>query len=223
MRATRRTQTACVGTDATAPRAKVEGLVALTGRGGSTPLSRIGNPCKLAGFALLAGCEAPIGASVGTQSGDQTVSAAPSAGTPVSCSRRPMSRCRAPASAGVGPWFIFALRRERIGGVSAIEREAGNVLKLLASIRGQWIGALALFLVLSGGVAYAADTIGSADVINNSLLSEDLANNKAVKSADVYQRVVDRLRRCGPQRRRYLPRRQRTPRPAVRPASPTSA
>ena len=57
--------------------------------------------------------------------------------------------------------------------------------KLLASIRGQWMGALALFLVLSGGVAYAADTIGSADVINNSLLSEDLANNKAVKSADV--------------------------------------
>jgi len=38
---------------------------------------------------------------------------------------------------------------------------------------------------LTGGVAYAANTVGSADVIDNSLLSADLKNNQAVKSADV--------------------------------------
>jgi hypothetical protein len=38
---------------------------------------------------------------------------------------------------------------------------------------------------LTGGVAYAADTIGSADVIDNSLGSVDLKNNAAVQSADV--------------------------------------
>ena len=65
----------------------------------------------------------------------------------------------------------------------------------LAHLRAQWMGALALFLVIAGGTAYAANTIGSADVINESLLSEDiqnngvasidLDNNRAVKSADV--------------------------------------
>jgi hypothetical protein len=56
---------------------------------------------------------------------------------------------------------------------------------LFAHLRRQWMGALALFLVLSGGVAYAANTIGSADVINNSLQSADLKDNAAVKSVDV--------------------------------------
>jgi hypothetical protein len=56
--------------------------------------------------------------------------------------------------------------------------------KAIASLK-DWSGVLALFLVLTGGVAYAADTIGSSDVIDNSLLSADLANNQAVKSADV--------------------------------------
>jgi hypothetical protein len=57
--------------------------------------------------------------------------------------------------------------------------------KLIAHLRAQWMGALALFLVIAGGTAYAADTIGSSDVIDNSLLSADLANNKAVRSGDV--------------------------------------
>ena len=56
--------------------------------------------------------------------------------------------------------------------------------KLLAHIRRQWMGALALFLVLSGGIAYAGATIGSEDVINDSLKSVDLKDNQ-VKSADV--------------------------------------
>jgi hypothetical protein len=44
---------------------------------------------------------------------------------------------------------------------------------------------IAVFGVLGGGAAYAANTIGSDDVINNSLLSADLKNNAAVQSADV--------------------------------------
>jgi hypothetical protein len=44
---------------------------------------------------------------------------------------------------------------------------------------------LALMIAVAGGTAYAADTIGSSDVIDNSLLSADLKNNQAVKSADV--------------------------------------
>jgi hypothetical protein len=55
----------------------------------------------------------------------------------------------------------------------------------MALVRAQWAGLLALFLVIAGGTAYAADTIGSADVIDNSLLSADLKNNQAVRSADV--------------------------------------
>lgn len=40
-----------------------------------------------------------------------------------------------------------------------------------------WSGVLALFCVLAGGTSYAANTIGSADVINESLLSQDIKNN----------------------------------------------
>ena len=57
--------------------------------------------------------------------------------------------------------------------------------RLVALVRAQWAGLLALFLVIAGGTAYAANTIGSSDVIDNSLLSADLKNNQAVRSADV--------------------------------------
>ena len=56
--------------------------------------------------------------------------------------------------------------------------------RALVHLRAQWAGFLALFLVLTGGVAYAADTIGSSDVINDSLLSEDLKNND-IQSVDI--------------------------------------
>jgi hypothetical protein len=48
---------------------------------------------------------------------------------------------------------------------------------------------LALFLALSGA-AWAAATIGSDDVVNNSLRSADLKNNAAVKSPDVRDRSL---------------------------------
>ena len=59
------------------------------------------------------------------------------------------------------------------------------IRKVVAHLRAQWMGALALVLVLAGGTAYAANTVGSADVIDNSLGSVDLRNNAAVQSADV--------------------------------------
>ena len=57
--------------------------------------------------------------------------------------------------------------------------------RLFAHLRRQWMGALALFLVLTGGIAYAAGTIGSADVIDNSLRSIDLKDESAVKTEDI--------------------------------------
>ena len=46
------------------------------------------------------------------------------------------------------------------------------------------MGALSLFLVLSGGVAYAANTVFSSDIVNGEVKSVDIANNQ-VRSADV--------------------------------------
>ena len=51
-------------------------------------------------------------------------------------------------------------------------------------LRANLVGYVALLVALSG-TAYAAATVGSGDVINDSLKSVDLKNAKAVKSADV--------------------------------------
>ena len=57
--------------------------------------------------------------------------------------------------------------------------------RIRSVIRNQWVGVLALFLVLTGGTAYAVNTVDSDDVVDNSLRSVDLMNNQAVQSADV--------------------------------------
>ena len=49
--------------------------------------------------------------------------------------------------------------------------------RLLAHLRGQWMGALALFLVLTGGVAYAANTVFSSDIVDNQVFSADVRND----------------------------------------------
>ncbi len=56
--------------------------------------------------------------------------------------------------------------------------------RLGSHVRNQWAGFLSLFLVLAGGVAYAANTIGSGDIIDDSVRSVDLRNND-VRSADI--------------------------------------
>ena len=58
---------------------------------------------------------------------------------------------------------------------------------MLARILGhlqQWSGVLALFLVLAGGVAYAANTVFSEDIINGEVKTADIGNDQ-VRSADV--------------------------------------
>ena len=56
--------------------------------------------------------------------------------------------------------------------------------RLLAHVRQQWMGALALFLVLTSGVAYAANTVVSSDIVDGEVKSVDVGNNQ-VRSVDV--------------------------------------
>ncbi len=52
------------------------------------------------------------------------------------------------------------------------------MLRTFAShIRNQWAGFLSLFLVLTGGIAYAANTIGSTDIINNEVYGADVRDD----------------------------------------------
>lgn len=62
--------------------------------------------------------------------------------------------------------------------------------RLASQVRNQWMGAVSLFLVLAGGTAYAANTIGSADIIDNSVASVDLKNND-VRGGDVLDGTLD--------------------------------
>ena len=55
---------------------------------------------------------------------------------------------------------------------------------VLAHLRAQWAGFLALFLVLAGGVAYAANTVFSTDIVNGEVKSVDIGTGQ-VQSADV--------------------------------------
>jgi hypothetical protein len=56
--------------------------------------------------------------------------------------------------------------------------------RLVALVRGQWAGLLALFLVTAGGTAYAVDTVGSSDIIDGQVKTADIGNSQ-VYSADV--------------------------------------
>jgi hypothetical protein len=56
-------------------------------------------------------------------------------------------------------------------------------------VRTQWAGLLALFLIIAGGTAYAANTIGSSDIIDESIQSEDIKNNE-VATLDVHNNQI---------------------------------
>ena len=56
--------------------------------------------------------------------------------------------------------------------------------RFLACLRAQWMGALALFLVLAGGVAYGANTVVSSDIVNGEVKSVDIGTGQ-VQSPDV--------------------------------------
>ena len=60
----------------------------------------------------------------------------------------------------------------------AVGRGSERMLRTLAAhLRAQWMGALALFLVLAGGTAYAANTVFSTDIVNGEVKTPDLASN----------------------------------------------
>jgi hypothetical protein len=64
--------------------------------------------------------------------------------------------------------------------------------KLLVHLRGQWIGAIALLLVLTGGTAYALDgsnTVFTDDIVNGQVKTDDIGAGE-VKVADVGQGAV---------------------------------
>ena len=63
-----------------------------------------------------------------------------------------------------------------------------RISRALSHLR-EWSGVMALLLVLTGGVAYAADTIGSVDIIDESILSQDLKDNE-VKQSDLAANAV---------------------------------
>ena len=56
--------------------------------------------------------------------------------------------------------------------------------KFFVHLRRQWMGAVALFLVLAGGTAYAANSVFSEDIVDGEVKSVDIGNNQ-VRSADV--------------------------------------
>src|SRR3954451_13766624 len=55
--------------------------------------------------------------------------------------------------------------------------------RLRSHVRHNVVGYLALFIALSG-TAYAANTVGSSDIIDESILSQDIKNGQ-VQNADV--------------------------------------
>ena len=52
--------------------------------------------------------------------------------------------------------------------------------RLGSHLRDQWMGALALFLVIAGGTAYAANTVLSSDIVDGQVKTPDLANGAVV-------------------------------------------
>jgi hypothetical protein len=66
---------------------------------------------------------------------------------------------------------------------SSRSTDANLVARLLAGLR-EWAGVVALFLVLTGGVAYAANTVFSSDIVNGEVKSVDIGDNQ-VQGVDV--------------------------------------
>jgi hypothetical protein len=56
--------------------------------------------------------------------------------------------------------------------------------RLLQHFRSQFVGYIALVIAIGGGTAYAANTIGSSDIIDESILSQDVKNGE-IASADL--------------------------------------
>jgi hypothetical protein len=71
--------------------------------------------------------------------------------------------------------------------------------KLFAHLRQQWMGALALFLVLASGTAYAANTVFSSDIVDGQVKTPDLDGgavisekvaDESLKGRDVFDNTL---------------------------------
>jgi hypothetical protein len=62
--------------------------------------------------------------------------------------------------------------------------------RLLQHFRGQFVGYIALVLAIGGGTAYAANTIGSSDIIDESILTQDIKNAE-VKASEIAAGAVN--------------------------------
>jgi len=54
--------------------------------------------------------------------------------------------------------------------------------RIVKHLRAQWAGVLALFLVLTGGVAYAANTVFSSDIVDGEVKAPDIAQGAVATS-----------------------------------------
>jgi hypothetical protein len=54
--------------------------------------------------------------------------------------------------------------------------------RILRTVRDQWMGALALFLVLATGTAYGANTIFSADIVDGEVKAPDIADSAVAEA-----------------------------------------
>jgi hypothetical protein len=68
-------------------------------------------------------------------------------------------------------------------GRSGMSQEPGISSRIRAHVRNNVVGYVAVFIALSG-TAYAADTVGSSDIIDESILSQDIKNDE-VKAPDL--------------------------------------
>jgi hypothetical protein len=74
--------------------------------------------------------------------------------------------------------------------LACFQKEGEDMSRMGVHFRNNVVGYVALLISLTMGTAWAAATIGSAEVIDNSLRSVDLKNNAAVRSSDVVDEVL---------------------------------
>jgi hypothetical protein len=64
--------------------------------------------------------------------------------------------------------------------------------RVLAQLRNQWIGVLALLIAIGTGSAYAANTVFSSDIVDGEVKTADLANN-AVRTTKIANKQIQSI------------------------------
>ena len=66
------------------------------------------------------------------------------------------------------------------------------IARLLAHLRQQWMGALALFLFLASGTAYAANSVFSSDIVDGQVKTADLDGGAVISEKVADQTLLGR-------------------------------